>query len=367
MVGVGVPAKESSDGGAEGDSALRRGGISAAVVDAHVADRMARRMPECAIAVFTFAPESETVFKALLSDSPYPGAEPVFDERICRRSFREAAQIGLDGLLVPIEGDLVAKTLSAGAGHQNVLASAQSIDPELAALVAIAKPREFGPFREPDLGGVRELVQCVFALLRVHSTYAAKAIAYLSNHLQELEIGFIVASPELHKLGANDIGERVLQEDDFLILQNGRLELADSAADVRLRQLLPHVLNTSGTFGEVRATIPMQNQGRSRLARCALTVLRDGDESLLGSPLIGLTVLTGREDQNISPKRLQRLGLSPAEARLTAALLKGVTIKQYARQEGIAVPTARAHVKRAMLRLGVSRQQDLIRYILNLS
>jgi DNA-binding CsgD family transcriptional regulator len=31
------------------------------------------------------------------------------------------------------------------------------------------------------------------------------------------------------------------------------------------------------------------------------------------------------------------------------------------------VPTARAHVKRAMLRLGVSRQQDLIRYILNLT
>src|SRR5690242_14082629 len=140
MVVTGVQEKVSRDGVAEGDSPLRRGDKAPEGVDAHASatalkeliDRMARRMPECAIAVFTFDPQSVGVFKALFSESPYPGAEPIFDEQICQRSFREAARIGLEGSLVTIEGDLLHKALSTGGGHQNLLASAQTIAPELA-------------------------------------------------------------------------------------------------------------------------------------------------------------------------------------------------------------------------------------------
>lgn len=55
-------------------------------------------------------------------------------------------------------------------------------------------------------------------------------------------------------------------------------------------------------------------------------------------------------------------GLTPAETRVLASLLAGQTPAEIAVGLGIAATTAKTHLKNIFLKIGVSRQADLIRF-----
>lgn len=59
-----------------------------------------------------------------------------------------------------------------------------------------------------------------------------------------------------------------------------------------------------------------------------------------------------------------RYGLTPAEAELLAHLVAGRSVTETAHLRGVARETVRGQIKRAMKKLGVSRQADLVRLLL---
>jgi DNA-binding CsgD family transcriptional regulator len=63
------------------------------------------------------------------------------------------------------------------------------------------------------------------------------------------------------------------------------------------------------------------------------------------------------------PLLRRHLGLSPAEARLAAALAAGERLADYAGRAGIGRETARTLLKRAMRKTGARRQADLVRQV----
>ena len=63
----------------------------------------------------------------------------------------------------------------------------------------------------------------------------------------------------------------------------------------------------------------------------------------------------------------QLFGLTPAEARLAAALASGKSLQEYTRESGVMLSTIRTHMKRMYSKLGVARQADLIRILLSLA
>ena len=60
----------------------------------------------------------------------------------------------------------------------------------------------------------------------------------------------------------------------------------------------------------------------------------------------------------------QLLGLSPAEARMAAALAAGATVLQYARQAGVTRETARWRLKQIQAKTGAHTQVELVRRVL---
>ena len=68
-----------------------------------------------------------------------------------------------------------------------------------------------------------------------------------------------------------------------------------------------------------------------------------------------------------TPTLHQLFGLTPAEARLCIALVKGKSVEEYAREAGISSNTARTHVKRIYSKTGVRRQSELVRLLLKSS
>jgi DNA-binding CsgD family transcriptional regulator/PAS domain-containing protein len=59
-----------------------------------------------------------------------------------------------------------------------------------------------------------------------------------------------------------------------------------------------------------------------------------------------------------------QLQLTPAEARLAAALVEGKSMKEFAEEAEVTLNTARTHLKRVFHKAGVSRQGELIRFLL---
>lgn len=67
---------------------------------------------------------------------------------------------------------------------------------------------------------------------------------------------------------------------------------------------------------------------------------------------------------NISPAAVASLfGMSTAEARLTAGLCDGLSLRDYAQQRGISEGTARIQLKSALAKAGCPRQAELVRRV----
>ena len=59
-------------------------------------------------------------------------------------------------------------------------------------------------------------------------------------------------------------------------------------------------------------------------------------------------------------------GLSPAESRLTAALLAGKKLREVAADSGVQITTVRTQLSSVLRKVGISRQTELIRVLSNI-
>jgi pimeloyl-ACP methyl ester carboxylesterase/DNA-binding CsgD family transcriptional regulator len=84
-------------------------------------------------------------------------------------------------------------------------------------------------------------------------------------------------------------------------------------------------------------------------------------------PLSALVFLSDRTSGAVGDSVARRLGLTAAEARLTAKLLQGLSISDSAAALNVSVLTARTHLKNIFSKTGARRQSELIRLMTDLS
>jgi DNA-binding CsgD family transcriptional regulator/PAS domain-containing protein len=200
---------------------------------------------------------------------------------------------------------------------------------------------------------------------------------HLTLHLEHLRHGRKLALQAVDTLGAAVV---VVDANRRLLLASARAEsLLEKRSDLTVSQ------------GILRARLPARDQelaravhhaalaavGRSASPGGVVTIpCEDGSTlSLMVSPLppdatelgaarpIALIFLSGSGDRAVpSAEALARFyGLSPAEARLAAALLSGERLEAYAERAQISRETARTLLARTFRKTGCSRQADLIR------
>lgn len=77
--------------------------------------------------------------------------------------------------------------------------------------------------------------------------------------------------------------------------------------------------------------------------------------------------------RNLEPKlkdvehHLRVLGLSPAEARLAAAVGQGATLREFSEARGFSYETARTHMRAIFAKLGIGRQSELVALVTRLA
>lgn len=165
---------------------------------------------------------------------------------------------------------------------------------------------------------------------------------------------------------ANAAALKLLARGDGLAVANGHLQPTRPAERALLDRLVKEAAN------EIAAGTGWAKASRaSGAAPYALFVapLPGGDESLLAAGAAVLVIVHDPATRNSpDPQALTSVyGLTETEARLACAIASGHSLETAAASLTMGLGTARFHLKHVFAKLGVNRQQDLVRLLTSLS
>jgi DNA-binding CsgD family transcriptional regulator len=178
-----------------------------------------------------------------------------------------------------------------------------------------------------------------------------------------LGVGVMVVTQEARILSANPLAEALLRHTNGLFVDNHCL----SAALPFLHDELRRTIRNAAQAGAGRALqagglvrIPHGQAGPLMLSIYPLIARASSDGGTIPAALIFIADAAAAQP----PQRdvLARIyGLTPAEARLFAALLTGERLQDYADRFGISLQTAKTQLGHIFHKTGHSRQSDLVR------
>lgn len=142
----------------------------------------------------------------------------------------------------------------------------------------------------------------------------------------------------------------------------GTLHAASSAQNSQLQRLVRGALKSTPTAGGGA----LQIQGSHDPLHLFVTPLLTRSGYLgLSHTAAAIFITDPHARPPALPQRLCTLyGMTPAEARLTAELVAGRTLHEYAEQAALSLSTVRTQLKSAAAKADVKRQADLIRVVL---
>ena len=237
--------------------------------------------------------------------------------------------------------------------------------------LAMYSDRAHGPFEQSDREQLRPLVPHLLRAAAIESMLLRARVQENVNRMALDKIGFaIFAISALEAEPLNARAEALVAEGDGLISRSGRLRATDTGSNEVLQSALlaaggglsiPSVCiatpfplrRTEQRLPLTCWTIPISHRSETGLAR----LVKPGNAILfVGSP---------ESRPELASETVARLfGLTPAEARVAAAIASGETTREYAERQGFTQNTVRWTLKQVQSKLGVRRQLDIASVVL---
>jgi DNA-binding CsgD family transcriptional regulator len=222
---------------------------------------------------------------------------------------------------------------------------------------------DFGSNEEAYL---RELVPHLEQVNRLTAKLQALSMqrAAIDAVVDRLRVGVLLCDRHGQVGWINQAAADAIERSRYLALVNDRLRCSPEAGP----QILARLLANAADVGDVPAPemIARVGSGAGALHLLALPLHVAEGNSPGPVALNEVAVLISEADRTplISAASVAELfELSPAEARLAAALCNGESVSVYARRRGISVGTARIQLKQALAKTGTRRQLDLVRRV----
>jgi len=230
--------------------------------------------------------------------------------------------------------------------------------------VTAVRSKSAGGFAAAEVALLDELMPHLQSALRLHRRISGLALKleHTSAALDRLPQGVVIADSSGRIVFMNRLAESILRTGDGLMLAPGGLQARRPQDTIRLRMLMARAAGTiAGNDLHPGGAISLPRSGE--LGPLTLQVAPLASSVRRAAAII---FITAPEYQPVSGSLMLQdlLDLTPAEARLTAALVSGQTIKQFAEEAEVTLNTARTHLKSVFAKTGVSRQADLVRLIL---
>ncbi|MEM9439020.1 MAG: hypothetical protein AAGA73_01095 [Pseudomonadota bacterium] len=232
--------------------------------------------------------------------------------------------------------------------------------------------------RSPRQGPAEEHHIALMGLLHTHVTQAVKIgdrlqrlsleNAALRNAFDYLSDGILIISGDGKVITANRAADELIKSRDGLMTVSGTLTASHGPTADALRELIAKTArNKLGQSPQTAALpIPKPSGGRSLhlLAMPVVTSMEAHFGFLDDTPSVFLMV-TDPDLQPAPPEDRLRVifGLTGAEARLSAALVTGLSIADYVEETGLTENTVRWTLKQIQAKTDCRRQANLVRLL----
>lgn len=227
---------------------------------------------------------------------------------------------------------------------------------------AATADRPMGPEEETQMG---HLLRHMRQAVQISGQLQAAAVQadLLMEAGDALGAGLVLCTEAGLIVWANNAARSILERSPALREVAGHVRAVHASDCGALRSLLMQVAADTGeqppqlTLGRTDVETSVQVMALGLRSR-AVPGVRDM------SPTVALLLREPGQPLNISPAAVASLfGMSAAEARLTAGLCDGLSLRDYAQQRGISEGTARVQLKNALSKAGCPRQAELVRRV----
>jgi DNA-binding CsgD family transcriptional regulator len=190
----------------------------------------------------------------------------------------------------------------------------------------------------------------------------------LLRGLDRLKIGVVLAAYDGRVLFANGVVDDIFRRDHALRLQYQHIKAVSPALDAELQRCIHEAARTGAKKGHDAGgilSLPCRGGGRVSILVCPFPI----DAASIIGPTVPTALIFISAPEPSTPVResdLGRLyGLTPAESKLVAGLLDGMSLGDYAQARGVSLTTAKTQLRRAFDKTGQNRQADLVRHVLS--
>ncbi len=252
------------------------------------------------------------------------------------------------------------------AGVGDIIGAHLFEDASSTAIFGVHREAGKGPFPPACIAGLTELLQPLRMAARVDNELrqAGWKASIASQALDQLASGMIIADDNRRVVETNRVAERILLRDDGLMIRGMRLKALRAADDAKLGSFLAPVAADTQVGASIRRMLTGRAGSR---AAYALTISRIPKDLAPYARPLAMILLADPDAVVAEPQDLVELfGLSPAESRLAAALMRGKKVRDVSTDFGVQVTTLRTQLSSILKKLKAKTQADLIRICSNI-
>jgi DNA-binding CsgD family transcriptional regulator/PAS domain-containing protein len=187
----------------------------------------------------------------------------------------------------------------------------------------------------------------------------------LSAAFDLLRIGIILVDGRSRIVHANSAGRQLLDQRNAIRRDGDFLACCDPRATGELMRTIERAMIVDSVeLVRPAAVVPIGRADGGDLAAWILPLDGQARSDLAASSGASVAVfIQPLGDVQALPDELfeKRFGISPAECRVLAMLIQGMTVRETATVLGISEPTTRTHLQKLLQKTGTNRQSTLIR------
>lgn len=176
--------------------------------------------------------------------------------------------------------------------------------------------------------------------------------------LDLIHIGLLLVEADGRVVEMSRAAERLVSRNDGLVVRNGMLAAPRSFESAKLAKFIAAA--ASPTPGSAAAGHMLIARGDERLAYVVKVTPLNAALAWYDRPLAMVLLIDPEQKFPTEPHIAEVFGLSPAESRLAAAVLRGRKLADIAMLTGLQLTTLRTQLSSILKKVGVERQQDLV-------
>jgi DNA-binding CsgD family transcriptional regulator len=178
--------------------------------------------------------------------------------------------------------------------------------------------------------------------------------------LDLIGVGLVLVEADGRVVEMSRAAEQMVSKHDGLVVRDGRLTALRTFENAKLAKFMTAAATALPSNRGISGHMLVARAGEERLAYVVKVTQLGMSVAWHDHPLAMVLVIDPEQKFPSEARVSEVFGLSPAESRVAAGLLRGQTLAEIGERSGTQLTTLRTQLSSVLRKLGVKRQQDLV-------